>query len=347
MLHNYINWHDRGLVREAARRAVRQGPRAVAASLRRSRTARVQAAWQEPDPAPTEWWAVPGMPARWATLITGDPATDWAAAVLDRYLAGRHDLVGLNLGCGDGINARRWAAFHRFARLDGVDISPERIAFARQAAQVDGLATVLHYQVADVYTVDWPAQQYDLIIGEQSIHHFTPLTALFERIARWLKPDGYFVLNEFVGPTRFQWTERQLAAINALLALLPPAYKRLPGGGPPKPPVYRPSVLSMLRADPSEAVESARILPLLPKYFDVLEVRPYGGGVLHLLFSGIAQNFRADDPVARRWVQVCMEVEDLLTASGDVANDFAIIVCRPRGIKRGAQDTHASLRSAP
>jgi hypothetical protein len=68
----------------------------------------------------------------------------------------------------------------------------------------------------------------------------------------------------------------------------------------------------MLRSDPSAAVESAAILPLLHQYFDVIEIKPYGGALLHVLFSGIGQNFLADDPVAQRRAQLCIEAEDLL-----------------------------------
>ena len=47
----------------------------------------------------------------------------------------------------------------------------------------------------------------------------------------------------------------------------------------------------MIAADPSEAVRSAEIVPLLSQYFDILEVRELGGALPHLGLADIAQNF--------------------------------------------------------
>ena len=51
---------------------------------------------------------------------------------------------------------------------------------------------------------------YDLVLAEGALHHFTPLHAVYDKIFRALKEGGYLVINDFVGPTRFQWTDRQL-----------------------------------------------------------------------------------------------------------------------------------------
>ena len=43
--------------------------------------------------------------------------------------------------------------------------------------------------------------------------------------------------------------------------------------------------------DPSEAIRSEEIVPTLLRYFDILEFRPYGGAIQHMLLSGITGNF--------------------------------------------------------
>jgi hypothetical protein len=85
------------------------------------------------------------------------------------------------------------------------------------------------------------------------------------------------VLNEYIGPARFQWTARQLEAVNALRELLPPRYRVRWQDRGLKRRVHRPSRLSMMLYDPSEAVESDRIVPSLDKFFAVVERRDYGG----------------------------------------------------------------------
>ena len=82
--------------------------------------------------------------------------------------------------------------------------------------------------------------------------------------------------------------------------------------------------------DPSEAVESARIIPLLHKIFEVIEIKEYGGTILHLLFSGIAHHFISPEAEAQRFLELFFEIEDQLLAQGDLQSDFIVAVCKKR-----------------
>jgi SAM-dependent methyltransferase len=107
--------------------------------------------------------------------------------------------------------------------LQGWDLSASRIATARDQAARHGLADRLDFQVGDVYATPMDPGAFDVIIADNSLHHFTPLEPLLRRIHDALAPDGIFYLNEYVGPSRFQWTDRQMRAVNDLLARLPDA----------------------------------------------------------------------------------------------------------------------------
>lgn len=168
------------------------------------------------------------------------------------------------------------------------------------------------------------------MFGDQSLHHFAHLESLYANVHRALKPDGYFVLNEYIGPSRFQWTDRQLEAANALLSVLPPRYRLRWQDHSLKRRVHRPSRLSMILFDPSEAVESDKIVPNLDKFFTIVERRDYGGTLIHPLFADIAWNFQEDRPDVQQWLKLCFDVEDTMLAHGEVMSDFALIVCRPR-----------------
>jgi hypothetical protein len=94
--------------------------------------------------------------------------------------------------------------------------------------------------------------------------------------------------------------------------------------------IYRPSKLKMILRDPSEAVESSNILPYLNEIFEIVEIREYGGTILHLLFSEIAHNFISDEPEVKRWLKICFEIEDLLLAEEELNSDFIVAVCKKR-----------------
>jgi hypothetical protein len=73
-------------------------------------------------------------------------------------------------------------------------------------------------------------------------------------------------MDEYVGPSRFQWTSGQMRAANALLGALPEGH-RTQRDGQIKRRVVRPSRLSMRLDDPSEAVESSGLMPALRRHF--------------------------------------------------------------------------------
>ena len=142
-----------------------------------------------------------------------------------------------------------------------MNLSPPLIEAATAAAVASSQATVLEFRVGNADTIDVAPMSLDAVIWEAALHHMTPLRTVLERAGRWLKPGGLMLVNEFVGPTRFQWTDRQLEAANALLDLLPQRLRRQPDGRL-KSRIVRPSHLAM-RLDPSEAIESSDILPAL------------------------------------------------------------------------------------
>ena len=67
---------------------------------------------------------------------------------------------------------------------------------------------------------------------------------------------------DFVGPSQFQWTEKQMKVMNDILDVLPPRLRSdLSNPGRLKPPVQRSPVDYMTRLDPLEAIRSREIIP--------------------------------------------------------------------------------------
>jgi 2-polyprenyl-3-methyl-5-hydroxy-6-metoxy-1,4-benzoquinol methylase len=324
MLNNLVNRHDADRLLRKVRK-LDLDP--VLAKLRVRGGARVVQHWSRVDPSLTEWWAIPAVVERWNLLMTGDADTSFPAYVAARHFAPRTGLRGLSLGCGTGGNELLWARTGAFALLEGVDVAQRRIDFATRTAAEQGLSGVLRFRVADVNRTAADGERFDVLLGLQSLHHFDRLDETLPRLAGLIEPGGMFVVDEFVGPTRFQWTDAQLDAANALLAWLPEERRRL-ADGRIKRRVVRPSRMSMVLDDPSEAVDAAALLPGLRRHFDVVEERPYGGTVLHIAFSGIAHHFRDQEPETLALLDQCFAAED--AALPEVGHDFVALVCRPR-----------------
>ena len=305
--------------------------------ITKSGRARVRSAWHHTTSQSIAWYDLPAVQRRRNVLISGDADVDHYRYFADKYLAGGQRL-GLSLGCGTGAIEMRWAETGRFRRIDAYDLSESRIEAARSRAQQRGYGHILNFQVADVFTIPFDENSYDVVITEGSLHHFSPVEDIVLKIKRILKPDGYYVLNEFVGPTRFQWTGRQLDVMNALLSIFPAHYRRRQSDGRIKARCYRPSLLRMILNDPSEAVESSRILPLVEQHFELLELREVGETLLQALLNDIAHNFLGDgqdkarELEARELLQLCFDVEGFLLKTGDIRSDFVVAICCPKTV---------------
>jgi len=292
---------------------------------------RVRAPWRQTGSGPAQWTAIPHLQERIRTRITGDPRVNIPQYVTERYGTPETKWHALSLGCGTGRKELGWAATGSIESLDAFDISPDRIAEAQRLAGQAGKTDLLRFAVGDARTLQLPPGGYNLIIVEDALHYFSPLHVLLKRIDEWLAPGGLFIVNEFVGPNRFQWTGRQLAITNALLSSMPARFTLRPDGQP-KLPVHRPGKLTMFMYDPSEAAESSRILPAVRTLFDIREEKPYGGTILHLLFKDIAHHFIQPDAEAEEILQRCCAAEDEAFARGEIQSDFSFLVAAKRSL---------------
>lgn len=297
------------------------------------RRERVEGAWSvDVEQAPGWYWmAHPAVRDRLNTLASGSPDTDSYGhlAALLRQRGVRVPIErAVSLGCGFGGLERDLASRGIIDEIDAYDIAPGAIVEARRLAQAGGL-TGLRYHVADLETEAFTPGLVDVVFAHQSVHHVERLDELFATVAAMLKPGGIFHLHEFVGPIRFQWTDAQIAAVNRLLDSLPPRLRALPSGKP-RPLQGRATVAAMIAADPSEAIRSSEILPVLRGYFDILEARPLGGALLHLALADIAQNFDPASAEDRALLESWFATEDAAMRDGTVGSDFMVITALKR-----------------
>lgn len=234
----------------------------------------------------------------------------------------------LTLGCGAGDFERSLSKHHFCLRHDAYDISEGAIEKAKERASAERLSHIF-YEITDINSISLPSGTYDVVFGIHSVHHFSALEHVFSEVRKSLKSGGFFVLQEFIGPNKFQWTEKQLNIINSILAFLPDKYcQNRKDGTTLKKRQWRPTVEEMDSVDPSEAVRSEEILKVLPTYFDVLEKRDLGGSILHLLLDGIAGNFDYDNPKDMRLLKMIFEMEDTFMEIGEIQSDFALVIAR-------------------
>ena len=296
--------------------------------------AQLDVMWGNPDQwtaTGLHWTHLPEVLRRISERVTGDPAlTTWAWFFQH---VGQHRPLPLGrvlvLGCGHGHLERAIARHGGLVdSLVAVDLSPQALAGARAQAEAEGLA--IEYRQADMNQLPlgqpgFEAGSFDAVLGVSGVHHCEALESLYDGVATLLKPGGWFFLDEYVGPTRFQWTDGQLRLINELLDMLPPRL-RMSRDGRLRAQQRRPTIEEMISGDASEAVRSAEIVPLLDRRFEVVSLRPYGGSILQVLLAEIAQHYL--EPAERPYLDALLAAEDELHRSGRLDDDFACVIAR-------------------
>jgi len=273
------------------------------------------------------WLQHPAVQARINFKVSGRPNVNRFEYFLNEYLAGKMPVSrALTLGCGVGELERGLCQYNFARRHEGVDISDEAIRSAVEHAA--GLPQI-EYRCENLDALVLTPDSYDVIFGVSSIHHVQALEHLFSQVQRALKPGAYFFLDEYIGPTRFQWTDEQLRVMNEQLRLLPKNLRRsVTGRREFKHTIERKSLEEILLADPSEAIRSAEIVPLLSRFFKVIEIKGYGGSVIHELLYDIAGNFSEENPGSLDHLQTLFRVEDEMIAGGRLQHDFAVIIAQ-------------------
>ncbi|MBN2346557.1 MAG: class I SAM-dependent methyltransferase [Candidatus Aminicenantes bacterium] len=327
MLRNWINIHDLRRFREKIKRGEWHRLLQKLFSGARGKT---RATWDQPRDAALHAWEIPALQRRWRRMVSGDPEIDHVEYVRRRFLAGMSGLVAFSPGCGSGGNELRWARTGLFRRIDACDLSPRRIAAARIAAEKTGLAGVVAFSVGDMRAVEGE-NAYDLVLAEGALHHFYPMRAALARLKKMLKPEGLLLVNDFVGPSRLQWTERQLRAAQSMLSAIPEEYRQRRADGKVKRTIDAPGRLRMLLADPSEAADSSVILPLLKEMFTPLEIKEKGGAIVNLVFFEIAHHFLEDNAKTDEILHECFALEDRLMRSGEISSDYILGVFQKPG----------------
>jgi SAM-dependent methyltransferase len=277
------------------------------------------------------WLQHPLVQERINLKISGLPQVNRFEYFLFQYLKGKLPVErALTLGSGVG-ELERGLCQYGFARAhEGVDLSDEAVRIAAEKARAAGLHH-LSYRTANLNTAKFDRQAYDVVFGVSSVHHVDSLEHLFRQIQLALKPHGYFFLDEFIGPSRFQWTDAQLDVINHQLRILPKELRRrISDRRKFKERIVRETVDEIVASDPSEAARSSDIVPLLSRYFRVVEIKGYGGALLHQLLYDIAGNFRDENPGSIDHLRGLFALEDELTGRGVIPDDFAVIIATIR-----------------
>ncbi len=261
--------------------------------------------------------------------ISGDEQVYWLLHFMRKHLP-TGDGPGLVLGCGTGgleLNAVSIGLCNQFHSFD---ISKGALDKCKQAVEsADGEIETFK---ADLNKISLVHNFYAIAFAVNILHHLVDLEHVLDEVKKSLRPGGFFVVHEYVGPARFQWTEAQIGEAGRILASMPRKYRRNRRKGfMSRQRLYLPPLDATSRDSPFEAARSDEIVPLLEKRFEVVEKVNIGGALLHPLLEAIVENFDDNNPKDREMLVDLWRREKDLMAKGVLGNDFVYAVLRKVG----------------
>jgi SAM-dependent methyltransferase len=259
--------------------------------------------------------------------ISGEPSVDWLTFTKQRFFPKPVELA-LSLGSGYGIVERVGIEAGIAERFEAYDISPEAVEVAREEAEKAGIGDRIEYAAADLNTIELEPGRYGAVFAAQTLHHIEALEHLLDQIRESLTPEGLLVVNEYVGPARFQFPDEYLSLMDGLLAVLPESHRRSLKDGSVKERAVRPKEKEVYDVDPSESVRSDEIMGLLEERFEIVYRADFGGTLLQFVLSDIAGNFDPADPKDVAMIDLVCLYERTLIEQGVLPSDFVYLVAR-------------------
>lgn len=250
----------------------------------------------------TRWWDDDTTKRHINSLVCDIDSSEMHFAFhqrINHFFEGKRSLKALSVGCGAGTKEMWLMQMIDVERFDLFDISAENLKLGREEAIRQNFVDKVNLREEDAFAAKLD-DDYDLVYWNNALHHMPDV----KRAIMWsrdrLKEGGLFAMDDFIGPDRFQWTDANLQWSKRVRASLP---ERLlqnpyePGNAVPIE-VVRPTIADMIATDPSEAVDSGRIVECLKAAFPSIEIIPTGGALYHLALNDIFNNFNTEDELA-------------------------------------------------
>ena len=243
-----------------------------------------EANWTE-----TNWWSSQACLAYYNEAVCGKPLTEPSEGCRRRLkdvLRGRVLARGLSVGCGTGSKEMALLTEGLVERFDLWEIASNIAEAGTADAKARGVADRVTYHVGDAFDTT-PAGAYDLVYWDHSLHHMSDVDAALSWSVAALKPGGFILINDYIGPNRLQFTRPEVDRANAFRQR----------HGVPGRTAYATTFtrLRQWRRDPSEAPQSERIVEAVARRLPGSRLEPIGGTFLNMLGGQVVPLSRGAD----------------------------------------------------
>ena len=262
----------------------------------------------QPPVLMASWWDSPIILRQCESLITGDRDIN-----LYEFLEREHSLANLQKG------------LSICNRLRGTEDNFIKYHTCRSFDAISDPADIVRLLTGPR---DFKRSHYDLFLCIDLLNHIGDLRAFLEDISNTLKDAGTIVALEYIGPACFQWSEKETGLADMI-------YRALNSQSD----VSVPSELPLLDisahdhdndGDMESAINSEKVIPMLQKVFDIVDVRYFGGPFYELLLNRILHRLDQRNEKDVRLISTIIQCEQILIKEKIFQNAYAMIIAKKK-----------------
>lgn len=265
------------------------------------------------------WWQSPTIIAHINRNICGEPIARIGGGVcklIEQRFPGQVFARAVSIGCGHGAKEIEYVKSGLVEEFHLYELSKLRVEEGRRLAAQAGVADRVAFYNEDGLNRRQPGA-FDMVYWSGSLHHMLDVDMAISWSREALRPGGLFVMDDFVGPDRMQWSDRMLKYASWVRRSLPARYMKSPHRSGESLPVRakKPNRVRLILKDPTECADSSRIIPCLRKWFPDAEIKLTGGAIYHLALNDVLHNI--DEVDDKALLEKLMRIDDLCTRLGE------------------------------
>jgi len=247
--------------------------------------------------------------------------------LLIKRLNGRRLKTGVSVGCGLALKELRLLQLGIVEEFILFDMSKEAVKQGINNAKELNLENRVKYLCQDAFKYDFSNINIDLVYWNNSLHHMFNVPDAVKWSYDILCPDGFFCMDDYVGPCRFQYPKYMLDIVNDIRDMLPHKYLKSPfNNGQYMGVVTNENPKDLARRDPSEAVDSDKILKSVKDYFPQAEIILTGGIVYAKALVNMWNNFDEENEEDISVLTKLMEIDKHYAQQPDIVSLYAVAI---------------------
>ncbi len=278
---------------------------------------------------PISWMGHPYISKSFNEKVYGSSSSKWGAGLFEvlkkKYLQkGGSFKRAIAVACGNGRKEMQLVKEGMIDHIKMYELATSRIEEGRAMAKRMGIQNKVEFVYGNAFEMEKEKEKYDLVIWLNAIHHMMDTPAAVQWSSDMLLKGGFFVMDDYVGPNRFQWPRIVMQYCNKARAKFPDSiFKRSEQFSRKRHRVMRVVDQNMVSGvDPSEAADSARILEAISYIFPKREEFLYSSGVSTLALNDISS--RILDERYKHFIDHTIQLDQDLAGKGHIG--FASVI---------------------